>query len=141
MRANAGDAAEDGKSRRQSGSNTTDGFTAIFPPAAKHKHAPQDEPDLFTHMEEKYLDGHAGQWQPSAAQAVIEVCQGCMQYDAHGRLTVKEALPRLLAACSASGVRVPDAAASVSVTSAGADTGVGAGAHIQPSASTSVDVD
>jgi hypothetical protein len=36
-------------------------------------------------MEEKYR--RTSQWQPSAAQAVIEVIQVCMQFDAHGRLT------------------------------------------------------
>ena len=75
----------------------------------------QDEPDLFTHMEGKYLDRHAGRWPPGTAQAVVEVCQGCMQYDVHSRLTVKQALPRLLAACSASGVRVPSDEAGTTV--------------------------
>ena len=90
-------------------------------------------------MERKYLDGLAGQWQPSAAQAAIEVCQGCMQYNVHSRLSVKQVLPRLLAACSASGVRVSNGPASVSASSPGA--GAGAAGHTQPSTSTSEDVD
>ena len=99
----------------------------------------QDEPDLFTDMEGKFLDGLAGQWQPSAAQAAIEVCQGCMQYNVHSRLSVKQVLPRLLAACSTSGVRVSNGPASVSASSPGA--GAGAAGHTQPSTSTSEDVD
>jgi hypothetical protein len=114
-----------------------------------HVYTPQDEPDLFTDMESKYLDEHAGQWPASSAQAVIDVCEGCMQYETHSRLTVKQALTRLLAACSMSVGSMPNSAAVAAVVAAPAPAahspGTGGHGHAQhasgESPSTSRDVD
>ena len=66
----------------------------------------QEEPDCFTHMEDKFAARNAGTWPPGVVSAISEVSQNCLAWQAHNRTTVKEALPRLLAACAAAGVDV-----------------------------------
>jgi hypothetical protein len=57
-------------------------------------------------MEDKFAARNAGTWPHGVVSAISEVSQNCLAWQAHNRTTVKEALPQLLAVCTAAGVDV-----------------------------------
>ena len=93
-------------------------------------------------MENKFAARNAGTWPPGVVSAISGVSQSCLAWQAHNRTTVKEALPRLLAACSAAGVDVDvDVDVDVSSLAGPTDRDVAGSIATRVSLGTGTDVD